>query len=108
MALRECIIYKGLQAEDALPFMARQGIDPGSAYFKALHTELHNLFIASKTENVDRELYLALWNMGHTSFLAYENYNGPPLRETLLDPDMLNIELAVEAFFTNQWHSLEQ
>ncbi|UZN04513.1 hypothetical protein [Cellulomonas sp. S1-8] len=96
---------------DGLPASARAGEDPGPAYFARLVADLRTLFdeLAGATQ-IDRELASALHAVAHRGALGYVDAvaYGRTLRPTLVDPDMLDVELAVESVLTGEWHTLEE
>jgi hypothetical protein len=107
--LQKIIINKAYLDENALLVMARMGEDPGHEYFSTLKKELRELFDLLKSETkISRELASALFNLSHSAQVNYQAAinHGVKLREDLMDPDMLEIEILVESIFSGEWHEL--
>ena len=108
-ALRERIIERALSDEKSLPLMARGAEDPGEAYFAQAKEDLKKLFEALEGQSkIDRTLAAALFAMSHQSYVNYEaavRY-GHEFRDTLFDPDLIDLEMAVESIFTGKWVTL--
>lgn len=107
--LKSSIIEKGYRGSDALPVLARGASDPGEEYFRNLQSELKQLFDdIEDDETIDRELACALFGLGHIAYVNYEAAinHGVEFRDTLMDPDMIDVEMAVDSIFSGEWIEL--
>lgn len=103
------LIDKGLLSENSLPVLARMAEDPGEKYFIELKDELKRLFELMEGENnIDRKLAAALFGLSHIAYTNYEAaiHHGKKFRDTLIDPDMIDIEMAVDSIFNGEWITL--
>ena len=107
--LRLILIEKGYSGENSLPVQARSSEDPGADYFVQLKSELKQLFdLLEGEEKIDRILAAALFGLSHVSYTNYEAaiHHGVKFRDTLIDPDLIEIEMAVESIFSGEWIEL--
>ncbi len=107
--LRSRIIERGLAGERSLPVFARNAEDPGQEYFAELKLDLKQLFeCLGESRTIDRELAAALFGIGHHSYVNFEAaiHHGREFRETLIDPDLIDLEMAVDSIFTGEWTTL--
>ena len=107
MSIEKKIIDKAL-AIDGLPVKAKMGDDPGREYFIELLGDLKQLFeqLEGKTQ-LSRELSHALYCLGHSPYIEYTNAQkyGKSFRDDLFDPQIFELEMAVESIFLGQWVS---
>ena len=107
--LREKLIDRGLTGEHSLPVMARGSEDPGEGYFAEMKEDLKALFDAlGDSKTIDRTLAAALYGIGHHAYVNFEAsiHHGRKYRETLVDPDLIDLEMAVDSIFTGEWVTL--
>lgn len=94
--------------ENGLPVQARLGNDPGYQYFEDLKTDLRDLFeLIGGEANISKELALALYYIAHIPYNEYSYWRskGRTYREDLFDPQLLQIEFAVESILSGEWRS---
>ena len=102
--LRQKIVDAGL-GEKGLPVMAHSGEDPGHEYFMDLTRALRTLLDHLKGQaHLDRELSCALYALGCHVDRQYQAAVGCGMtfRDDLFDPDILNLEAAVESIFADE------
>ncbi|TWT79637.1 hypothetical protein CA13_10410 [Planctomycetes bacterium CA13] len=107
--LRTKLIDQGLTGGDSLPVLARSAEDPGQQYFAELKLDLKRLFdLLGDSRTIDRELAAALFGIGHHAYVNYEASinHGREFRDTLIDPDLIDLEMAVDSIFTCEWVTL--
>ena len=103
--LKDIILTKSL-GEDGLPVLARMGKDPGPEYFHTLISELRLLCDLLKDHQViDKELSYALYCLEHYPTVEYSAHanRGVEFREDLFDPQIFELEMAVESVFLGEW-----
>jgi hypothetical protein len=104
------VLAKGLTGEEPLPVLAHDGTDPGAAYFAELVADLRTVFDDLGGASIlDRDLAAALFYLTHVTAQGYAaaEREGRELRESLVDPDLLRVELAAESILTGVWHALD-
>lgn len=105
MTIQQRIIEAGTGA-NGLPVMARMGDDPGEDYFNSLLVDLRLLFDELQAcSAMDKSLAYALYALGHYPAVEYSNWQhrGRRFRENLHDPQIFQLEMAVESILTGEW-----
>lgn len=105
MNIEQKVIDKAL-GPDGLPVKARAGKDPGEAYFNELLGDLKAIFESSKDNpQLSKALSHALYCLGHYPYVEYSNAqrHGRKFREDLFDPQIFQLEMAVESIFSGEW-----
>ncbi len=99
------IIERSL-GENGLPVLARMGEDPGQHYFSSLIKDLKQLCQQMKDQpSLSKELCYALYCLGRYPYVEYTNAlrYGKSFREDLFDPQIIELEMAVESVFNGEW-----
>lgn len=105
--LERKIIEQGL-GENGLPVKARMGEDPGHEYFSNLIADLKTLCAQmSEKKELNKELSYALYCLGHFPYVEYSLWvsKGRKFRDDLFDPQIFQLEMAVESVFVGEWMS---
>ncbi|WP_444912331.1 hypothetical protein [Microbulbifer sp. PAAF003] len=103
--IKERIINAGL-GEKGLPVLARMGEDPGKEYIEQLLSDLHSLCQNLKSSSsLSKELSYVLYCIGHYPYIEYSAWidKGATFRGHLIDPQIFQLEMAVESIFCNEW-----
>jgi len=98
-------IVDAVWGKKGLPVMAHSGEDPGHEYFMDLTRALRTLLDHLKGQaHLDRELSCALYALGCHVDRQYQAAVGCGMtfRDDLFDPDILNLEAAVESIFADE------
>ena len=102
---RDLVLQEGL-GESGLPVCARMGEDPGSARMKAITDAVRVVFDGLRGQTaIERRLAYALFGIGYYMDTQISSWiaKGRSFREDLFDPEVLQLTMAIESVFCDEW-----